>query len=68
MVVRVLAASIIAVFMAAGCATQQPAPAAVSQADIDRVVDAANKAEQAANRAEVAAEKAEVIFHKSLQK
>lgn len=52
----------------------QPPPA-VSQADIQRIEDAANrateaakKAEDAAARAEVAAEKAEVIFHKTLQK
>ncbi len=73
----------VAIFVAptlAACAAKQtpapqPPPPVVSQADIQRVEDAANraaeaakKAEEAATRAEVAAEKAEVIFHKTLQK
>jgi hypothetical protein len=69
MLKRVLVMSAMASVLTIGCAAQQqPASPGVSQADIQRIEDAARRAEEAARRAEVAAEKAEVIFHKNLQK
>jgi len=67
---RVLAASVLVVFVGAGCAAQQHShdQSGMSQADMDRIEAAVKRAEDAAKRAEVAAEKAEVIFHKSMQK
>jgi len=70
MVVRVLAASMLATTLVAGCATTQAqSPGSeITKADIDRVAAAADRAEAAARRAEMAAEKTEVIFNKSLRK
>ena len=69
MITRVFLAGLVAVFLAAGCASsQQPAPSGPSAEEIRRAEDAARRAEDAAKRAEVSAEKSEVIFHKGLEK
>ena len=69
MYVRVIAVSVFAAVLGAGCAAQDHThPEYATKADVAEAEAAAKRAEEAAKRAEVAAEKAEMIFHKSLQK